>query len=214
MRRLIAILRGIEPRQAVPIATAIYEAGIDRIEVPLNSPDAIESIAAMVEGLPTDAQVGAGTVLSVDDVRAVSKVGGQFTVSPNTDTGVIEETRRRGMSSYPGAFTATECFSAIEAGCTGIKLFPVSLMGVEGVAALKAVLPRNVPLYAVGGVGPDDFAAYLEAGCSGFGLGSSLYKPGRFANDAASAARHAVAAFDRARGHRPFEETDEDAVAA
>ena len=214
MRRLIAILRGIEPRQAVPIATAIYESGIDRIEVPLNSPDALESIAAMRDALPNEARVGAGTVVTVDQVRAVSGAGGQFVVSPNIDTAVIAETRARGMSSYPGAFTATECFAAIAAGCTGVKLFPVSVMGPGGVSALKAVLPPEVPLYGVGGVGPNDFSTYLAAGCAGFGLGSSLYKPGRFANDVASAARQAVASFDRARGHDPFEETTEDDVAA
>ena len=212
MRRLIAILRGIEPQQAAPIATAIYEAGIDRIEVPLNSPDALASIAAMRDVLPGDARIGAGTVVSVEEVRAVSGAGGQFVVSPNTDAAVIAEARARGMSSYPGAFTASECFAAIAAGCTGVKLFPASVMGPGGVGALKAVLPPDVPLYGVGGVGPDDFARYLAAGCSGFGLGSSLYKRGRFANDVASAARQSVAAFDRARGHEPFEETSEDDV--
>ena len=200
MRRLIAILSGIEPRQAGPIATAIYEAGIDRIEVPLNSPRPLDSIRAMVDALPPDARVGAGTVLTVDEVRAVSEAGGQFVVSPNTDAEVIGETRSRGMSSYPGAFTASECFRAIHAGCTGLKLFPVSIIGTGGVAALKAVLPREVPVYGVGGVGPGDFAAYVDAGCAGFGLGSSLYKPGRFANDVASAARQSVAAFDAAVG--------------
>ena len=214
MRRLIAILRGVETTQAAPIATAIFEAGIDRIEVPLNSPGALDSIAAMREALPDEARVGAGTVLTVDEVRDVSAAGGQFVVSPNTDRGVIEETRSRGMSSYPGAFTATECFAAIAAGCTGLKLFPVSVMGPRGVKALKAVMPRGVPLYGVGGVGPDDFATYLAAGCAGFGLGSSLYKPGRFANDVAAAARASVAAFDAARGHSPFEETLDDEIAA
>lgn len=198
MRRLIAILRGIGPKQAAPVATAIYEAGIDRIEVPLNSPDALASIAAMRDALPVDARVGAGTVLSVEEVREVSAAGGQFVVSPNTNAAVIAETRARGMSSYPGAFTATECFAAIAAGCTGLKLFPVSVMGTGGVAALKAVLPRDVPLYGVGGVGPDNFGAYLQAGCAGFGLGSSLYKPGRFAHDVAAAARQSVVAYDRA----------------
>ena len=212
MRRLIAILRGIGPRQAGAIATAIYEAGIDRIEVPLNSPDALESIAVMRAAVPGDARIGAGTVLTVDEVRAVSGAGGQFVVSPNTDASVIAETRDRGMSSYPGAFTATECFAAIAAGCTGLKLFPVSIMGTGGVAALKAVLPREVPLYGVGGVGPSHFAAYLDAGCAGFGLGSSLYKPGRFANDVSAAARESVAAFDKARGRTPFDATNGDGV--
>lgn len=213
MRRLIAILRGVEPRQAVPIATAIFEAGIDRIEVPLNSPDALESIRAMRAALPDEARVGAGTVLTVDEVRAVSAAGGQFVVSPNTDVDVIRETRTRGMSSYPGAFTATECFAAIRAGCTALKLFPVSVMGPAGVAALGAVLPREVPLYGVGGVGPSGFAEYLAAGCAGFGLGSSLYKPGRFANDVAAAARQSVAAYDAARGHAPFETSGTDQAA-
>lgn len=214
MRRLIAILRGIEPTQAAPIATAIYEAGIDRIEVPLNSPGALDSIAAMREALPDDARIGAGTVLTVEEARDVSAAGGQFVVSPNTDVAVIAETRARGMSCYPGAFTATECFAAIAAGCTGLKLFPVSVMGPDGVKALKAVLPRTVPLYGVGGVGPADFATYLAAGCAGFGLGSSLYKPGRFANDVAAAARESVAAFDSGRGQSRFSETLDDEIAA
>ena len=214
MRRLIAILRGVAPTQAVPIATAIFEAGIDRIEVPLNSPDALDSVRAMRDALPSDARIGAGTVVTVEQVRAVSAAGGQFVVSPNTDPAVIAETRARGMSSYPGAFTATECFAAIHAGCTALKLFPVSGMGTDGVRALKAVLPPEIPLYGVGGVGPRDFGAYLAAGCTGFGLGSSLYKPGRFANDVAAAARQSVAAFDAARGHAPFEETSDDEIAA
>ena len=214
MRRLIAILRGIDPTQAEPIATAIYEAGIDRIEVPLNSPDALISIRAMRDALPSDARIGAGTVVTVEQVRDVGRAGGQFVVSPNTDPDVIGETRNRGMLSYPGAFTATECFAAIHAGCTALKLFPVSQMGPEGVRALGAVLPRDVPLYGVGGVGPAQFATYASAGCAGFGLGTSLYKPGRFANDAAAAARESVAAFDAVRNHSPFWGTDKDDIAA
>ena len=191
---LIAILRGIEPSEAVQIARAIAAAGIARIEVPLNSPDALASIGAMADAGLRGVAIGAGTVLTAAEAREVHAAGGTFVVSPNTDRGVIEATRGLGMASYPGAFTASECFAAIAAGCTALKIFPVSVMGPAGVSALKAVLPASVPVYGVGGVGPADFATYFAAGCAGFGLGSSLYKPGRSADDVARAARDSVRA--------------------
>ena len=197
MSRLIAILRGIEPTEAVAIAEAIREAGIDRIEVPLNSPDALASIEAMSDALGGTATIGAGTVLTREEVRDVSIAGGTFIVSPNTDPDVIELTRELAMGSYPGAFTATECFAAIGAGCTALKLFPVSVMGPDGVSALRAVVPPGTDLLGVGGVGPDEFAAYAKAGCAGFGLGSSLYRPGHDADRVGEAARACVEAAAR-----------------
>ena len=194
MGRLIAIFRGIEPHEAAAIARATFEAGIERIEVPLNSPDALTSIEAMADALPEAAEIGAGTVLTPAEVRDVSLAGGTFIVSPNTDTEVIELTRELGMGSFPGAFTATDCFHAIGAGCTALKLFPVSVMGATGVAALRAVIPAGMPFYGVGGVGPAEFGDYARAGCAGFGLGSSLYRPGHDAARVAEAARQSVAA--------------------
>lgn len=195
MRALIAILRGIEPVEAADVARAIHQAGITRIEVPLNSPDALHSIEYMAEALP-EGTIGAGTVLSGREVQDVHIAGGAFIVSPNTDPDVIAATLEYGMASYPGAFTATECFAALHAGATGIKLFPASVMGTSGVAALRAVLPMEATVFGVGGVSDAEFAAYMAAGCDGFGLGSSLYKPGRSADEVGAAALRAVRAFD------------------
>ena len=194
MTPLIAILRGIEPAEAAEVARAVHRAGISRIEVPLNSPDALHSIEYMADALP-EGTVGAGTVLTPREAQDVHIAGGAFVVSPNTDVEVIGTTLEYGMESYPGAFTATECFAAIHAGATAVKLFPVSVMGTGGVSALRAVLPTGVPLYGVGGVSDADFASYVTAGCDGFGLGSSLYKPGRAAGDVGAAALRAVRAF-------------------
>ena len=199
MRPLIAILRGIEPNEAAETASAIHRAGIERIEVPLNSPDALHSIEYMAAALPSGT-VGAGTVLTPHEAQDVHIAGGSFIVSPNTDEDVIATTLEFGMDSYPGAFTATECFAAHKVGATAVKLFPVSIMGTGGVSALRAVLPPSVLLYGVGGVGDDDFAAYRAAGCDGFGLGSSLYKPGRSPSDVGAAALRAVRAFDAVAG--------------
>lgn len=177
-RPLIAILRGITPPEAVPVATRLVGAGIDRIEVPLNSPDALDSIAAMVEALGDSALVGAGTVLTRDEVRDVKAAGGQIIVSPNADMDVIRETRAQDMLSFPGVFSPTECFAALGAGATGLKLFPASVGGLGLLKALVPVLPKGTDLYAVGGIDGPDFAAWLAAGAKGFGLGSSLYAPG------------------------------------
>jgi len=197
-RNLIAILRGITPQAVEGVTRALVQAGIDKIEVPLNSPDPFESIARMVR-LDTGALIGAGTVLRVEDVEQVSRAGGQMVVSPNTDTRVIDATLRLGMKSYPGVFTPSECFAALQAGATGLKVFPSFLMGAEGLKAIRAVLPPETQVFMVGGVGPDNFAELMRAGADGFGIGSSLYKPGATPQEVAQKAEALVKAYDGAR---------------
>jgi 2-dehydro-3-deoxyphosphogalactonate aldolase len=195
-RPLIAILRGLRPDEAVGVAGALIEAGIDRIEVPLNSPDPFDSIALIAREFGEVALIGAGTVLTVDEVARVRDAGGRLVVSPNADPEVIRATRSLGMQSFPGVFTATECFAALKAGAHGLKIFPASQMGTGGLKALRAVLPLGTQVYAVGGVGAADFAAWRAAGADGFGLGSSLYAPGDTVGHVATKARVMVDAWD------------------
>ena len=199
-RKLIAILRGVDPADAVEIGTVLVEAGITWIEVPLNSPRPLDSIAAMQAALGERARIGAGTVVAPEEVRAVAATGASFIVSPNCDPVVIARTKSLGMRSYPGVFTASECFAALAAGADALKIFPASVMGRGGVAAIRAVLPVGTELYAVGGVGPADFAEWRTAGIDGFGLGSSLFRLGWSAARVAEAARASVAAWDAAHG--------------
>jgi 2-dehydro-3-deoxyphosphogalactonate aldolase len=197
-RNLIAILRGITPDDAVAVGRALVAAGITRIEVPLNSPDPFRSIAAMATDLGPGVEVGAGTVLTVDDVAQVQAAGGTLIVSPNCDPAVIRATRDRGMASWPGVMTPTECFAAIHAGASGLKIFPASLLGPEGLRAIRAVLPRQLQVYAVGGAGPSNFADWVRAGASGFGIGTALYTPGTTAAEITTRAAAIVAAHDEA----------------
>lgn len=196
-RNLIAILRGVTPTEVVDVAAVLIDAGISSIEVPLNSPDPFSSINRLATRFGDEALIGAGTVLTVEDVENVAAAGGKLIVSPNCNPAVIKSTKAHALFSYPGVMTATECFLALESGADGLKFFPSSLLGADGLAALKAVLPANAETYAVGGVGPDNFAEWINAGASGFGIGSGIYKPGFTIEDVASRARAIVIAYDQ-----------------
>ncbi len=195
---LIAILRGVTPPEAPAIAEALVSAGITMIEVPLNSPDPLTSIAALHDRFGADARIGAGTVVTPEQVRQVAETGARLIVSPNCDPAVIRATRKAGLESYPGIMTPTEAFAAIAAGATALKLFPGELIGPTGLKAMRAVLPADMALYAVGGVSPANMADWLAAGASGFGIGSAIYRPGDSAADVAAKARALVAARDAA----------------
>ena len=197
-REIIAILRGVQPDEAVDICAAIIDAGIRNIEVPLNSPDPLDSIGRMADAFGDQAVIGAGTVLTTSDVAGVVSVGGGMIVSPDTNAEVIMATKASGLASYPGVLTPTECFAALRAGADGLKIFPSFLLGTEGLKAIRAVLPPDTKIYAVGGVGPKNFDEWLAAGATGFGIGSGIYKPGMSADQVGKLARDIVAAYDAA----------------
>lgn len=192
---LIAILRGLQPPEAIPVGQALVATGWTLIEVPLNSPQPLDSIAAMTSAFP-QALVGAGTVLTTSDVRNVHAAGGQLIVSPNFNPAVVREALQLGLVCLPGIMTASEAFAAINAGATGLKIFPAEMASPAVVKALRAVLPPATVLLPVGGITPDNMRAYQNAGASGFGIGSALYKPGVDAGQVAENAMNFIAAQD------------------
>ena len=198
VKEIIAILRGVTPHEVVGIAEELILSGITKIEVPLNSPSAYESIEILANRFPSEAVIGAGTVLAKNEVSHVWNSGGKMIVSPNVNIDVIKETKKLNMRSYPGVFTATECFEAVQNGSDGLKLFPAFLMGVDGLKALRAVLPPGQSTYAVGGVDPTNFVDWLASGVTGFGIGSYLYKVGDNASAVREKADEIVSAYDDA----------------
>ena len=193
---LIAILRGLTPLDALPIGQALVNTGWTLIEVPLNSPQPLDSIAALASAFP-QALVGAGTVLTPGDVRNVHAAGGQLIISPNFNPAVVSEAVRLGLVCLPGIMTASEAFAALGAGATGLKIFPAEMASPAVVKALRAVLPTDTLLLPVGGITPGKVQAYMTAGATGFGIGSALYKPGQGAETVTQNATQFIAACAR-----------------
>lgn len=194
---LFGIIRGVAPDEAEAVAGALIEAGFRAIEVPLNSPDPFRSIDIMARAFGDVAAIGAGTVLTPDTARQVANASGVFSVSPNTDPGVIAAALREGLTPVPGFLTPSEAFAAIAAGAGRLKLFPADGLAPAYLKALKAVLPDGVDVYAVGGVNAGNISEWLQAGAAGFGLGSSVYKPGDTPPQVREKARLAIEAYKR-----------------
>jgi 2-dehydro-3-deoxyphosphogalactonate aldolase len=191
---LIAILRGLTPAEAPAIGQALVDSGFAIIEVPLNSPEPLHSIATLSRLFP-HTLIGAGTVLNAQQVKDVHAAGGRLVVAPNFNPAVVAQALALNMVVLPGVATPTEAFAALDAGAHGLKLFPAEMISPATVKALRAVLPKMAALMPVGGITPDNMAAYRKAGASGFGLGSALYAPGRSAEQVRSAAQNFVSAF-------------------
>lgn len=196
---LVAILRGVRPVEVEAVADALVEAGFTMIEVPLNSPDPLDSIARLAGRYGDEVLVGAGTVLTVEQAGAVAAAGGRLIVSPNVDTAVIRASAAAGLVSLPGFFTPSEAFAALAAGATGLKLFPAEGASPAVIKAMRAVLPPEVAVLAVGGVGADNIGEWLAAGAMGAGIGSSLYRPGRSAEEVGATACALVEAVRKVR---------------
>ncbi|MGD0191781.1 MAG: 2-dehydro-3-deoxy-6-phosphogalactonate aldolase [Rhizomicrobium sp.] len=191
---LIAILRGITPARIAEVARILFDGGIRVIEVPLNSPDPFQSIARLAHMFGDACLCGAGTVLGVADVARVKEAGGRLIVTPNADPRVIAEAVTQGLTVMPGFGTATEAFSAINGGAAHLKLFPAGTFGPGHLKALRAVLPRHIPVYAVGGIGAAEIPKWIAAGAAGFGMGSELFKPDYSDEEIAQRARTLVEA--------------------
>jgi 2-dehydro-3-deoxyphosphogalactonate aldolase len=192
---LVAILRGVKPDEAAGIGAALVAEGFGIVEVPLNSPQPLVSIASLADSLGNDVLVGAGTVREVDDVARIADAGGRLIVMPHSDVRVIAEAKRRDLYCVPGVATPTEAFAALDAGADGLKMFPAEALPPPVLKAWRAVLPKDVPLLPVGGIAPETMAPYVSAGATGFGLGSALYKPGMAADAVTSNARAFVTAW-------------------
>ncbi len=192
---LVAILRGLQPERAADIAQVLFDAGFRALEVPLNRPGALEAIATLVKRAPADAWIGAGTVLDTAQVDAVADTGAQLIVSPHFDPAVVARARERGLRTVPGVFTASEAFAAWRAGADALKIFPAEAMSYAGLTGLTTVLPKGLPLWPVGGIVPDNVAAWRKAGATGFGLGGGLFKPEFDVVDIAARARAYVEAW-------------------
>ena len=195
-RNIIAILRGIKPEEGLDIVHVIVDSGITQVEVPLNSPRAFESIELIRDEFKGSIQFGAGTVTDVEQVEILSRIGVDFIVSPNFEYSVVKATKEAGILSYPGVITPTECFSALNSGADGLKFFPASLLGEANLIAIKAVLPSEIPIYMVGGVGPENFSSWFKAGASGFGIGSGIYKAGESAIAVAKKTESIILSYD------------------
>ncbi|HWW04075.1 2-dehydro-3-deoxy-6-phosphogalactonate aldolase [Collimonas sp.] len=196
---LIAILRGVQPHEVAAISLKLYEAGFRIIEVPLNSPEPFDSIRTLRDTLPADCVIGAGTVLTTDQVAAVKRAGGEIIVMPHSDPLVIAAAKQAGLACAPGVATVTEAFAALAAGADVLKMFPAEQLGPSVVKAWRAVISREVALLPVGGVTPENLATFISAGASGFGLGSALYKPGLSAEQVGQNADQFVAAWRAAQ---------------
>ncbi len=197
-RGLVAILRGVKPDEIAAIGDALVEAGFEAIEIPLNSLDPFRSIETLAKRVPAGVLAGAGTVLTPQDVQRLYDVGGRLLVTPNVDPDVIRKSAELDMVSMPGCFTATEALLAIKSGASALKFFPASALGQSGVNAIRAILPKDAVIGAVGGVADADFASWMKIGVKTFGLGSSLYKPGATASEVAAMASRAIKAYDAA----------------
>ncbi|WP_104664858.1 2-dehydro-3-deoxy-6-phosphogalactonate aldolase [Ensifer adhaerens] len=199
---LIAILRGLKPAETEGVVGALIETGITAIEIPLNSPDPFRSIETAVKMAPEGCLIGAGTVLTTAQVEQLADVGGRLMVSPNVEPAVISLAAKKGMVTMPGVLTPTEALSAAAAGATGLKFFPASVLGPSGITAIRAILPPELEIAAVGGVSDANFGDYAKAGIRSFGLGSSLYKPGMSATDVRERAVTTIKAYDAVYGAR------------
>jgi 2-dehydro-3-deoxyphosphogalactonate aldolase len=200
-RPLVAILRGVRPEETEAIVGVLIDHGITAIEIPLNSPDPFRSIEIAVKKAPAGILVGAGTVLTLEAVERLHDVGGQLLVTPNIDVEIIARARARGMVTMPGVFTPTEALLAAKAGASGLKFFPAGVLGAAGITAIRAVLPPDLMIAAVGGVSDANFVDYTRAGILAFGLGSSLYKTGMTAAEVAVRAKVTIEAYDLAIHH-------------